>query len=153
MCMYMCISACVCIYVDTYVCMTVLHMYVCIGCAYVHLCMCACVFVCMCACGLHVCAYVYVCVPWKSFQASSSSSGFSLMGISTKRVSLTTLFVWLLLLPSFSPLSFYHKLWLFCLLLCSLALFWQENCLKAELVPILFIAEFLALMIAPQSGH
>lgn len=59
-------------------------------CAYVHLCMC--IYVCMCACGLHVCAYVCVCVPWKSFQASSSS-GFSLMGISAKRIYLTTLFV------------------------------------------------------------
>lgn len=161
MCMYMCISACVCICVDTCECMTVLHMYACIGvcmCASLRVCMCAslhvctCIYVCMCAWGLHVCAYVCACVPWKSFQAPPLF-WFQLNGHFHRED-----------LPDHptcagcfcSPVSLHlalTSLWWFCLLLCSLALLWQESCLKAGLVPILFIVEFLTLMTAPQSGH
>lgn len=111
MCIYTCISACVCISVDTCECMTVLHMYVCISaCVHVYLCVYVCLWF---ACVPVVCMCVHKCVhvsPENLFRPLLFS-GFSLMGISTERISLTTLFV----LAAFcSPVSLHLALTTIC---------------------------------------
>ena len=151
---YVYVHVCMCVYLCGYICVYECIAYACVYrlciCASLHVCMCICVYLCL----WFACVCICVCVcPLKIFSGQLLFFRFQLNGHFHKED-----------LPDhpicagcscsrFCPLSSYHNLWLFCLLLCSLALLWQENCLKAELVPILFIVEFLALMIAPQSGH